>query len=152
MEFLRFLRGHPRLKAFVLKRVSVKESTITLDALISGILVSVPNLEYVCIQDCTELTISGVAGVSYAKSLKKLRLVNNGVKQETLERLADAVVKSKSIEQIEVMGEGLCDVGRQSFAGLIQQKLGKSSTRSVKVLGDAEWEFPEFERASARAA
>jgi hypothetical protein len=128
------LRGHPYLEEFSMTSVTLTDTTLTLDQVVSMVLVSVPNLTLIKLEK-VPVTASALAASAYCTSLKKLLVPNSGLTDKDAIKLAQAVTQSDSIELIDITGNNLTDLGCVAFATALNKN---TSVQTIRLEGNGK--------------
>jgi hypothetical protein len=107
-------RGHDYLEEFHVINVTLTDSTLTLDQVVSLMLVTVPGLTLIKLEK-VPVTASALATVAYCSSLKALLVPNSGLTDKDAIKLAQAVTQSASIQLIDITGNDLTDLRGVAF-------------------------------------
>jgi hypothetical protein len=109
------LRGHYYLEEFSLTSVTLTDSSLSLDEVISMLLITVPDLMHVKLEKAP-ISSSALATAGYCTSLKTLLVPNSGLTDEDAIKLAKAVahigqrlVRSRMCCFCECFGEEYID-------------------------------------------
>jgi hypothetical protein len=128
------LRGHSYLEEFYMTSVTLTDSTLTLDQVVSMVLVSVPNLTLIKLEK-VPVTASSLAASAYCTSLKKLLVPNSGLTDKDAIKLAQAVTQSASIELIDITGNDLTDRGCVAFSTALNKN---TSIQTIRLEGNGK--------------
>jgi Ran GTPase-activating protein (RanGAP) involved in mRNA processing and transport len=128
------LRGHYYLEEFSLTSVTLTDSSLTLDEVVSMLLVTVPDLMLVRLEQAP-VTSSALATAGYCTSLKTLLVPNSGLTDEDAIRLAGAVAQSPSIELIDISGNEMSDLGCVAFANALEKN---TSIQTIRLEGNGK--------------
>ena len=114
IDLSKALRGLPFLEEFHMTNVTLTDSKLTLDQVVSMILVTVPNLTLIKLEK-TPVTASALATAAYYNSLKTLLVPNSSLTDKDAIKLAQTVTQSASIQLIDITGNDLTDLGCVAF-------------------------------------
>lgn len=128
----RTVRGHPSLREVYIKNVTTNDHSISLDLVVSSILVSVDNIESLHIEN-TPVKASAVATVAYCSSLKYLSLPNNRYTDEDAKVIADGLSSNKSVEMVDLSRNILSDKGGRQLVLCLEKN---TSLRTFKLDGN----------------
>jgi hypothetical protein len=128
------LRGHPYLEQFHMRSVTLTDSTLTLDQVVSMILVSVPTLTVIKLEK-VPVTASALAAAAYCNSLKTLSVPNSGLNDTDAIKIAQAVAESASIQLIDITGNDLTDLGCVAFASALDKN---TSIQTIRLEGNGK--------------
>jgi len=122
VTFSKAFRGHPNLEVFELVNVTVLDADVTLDQVISMLLITVPCIETLKL-DSTKISSDAIATVGYCSTLKNLYMPNNDINDEQAKDIANAIAQSKTVEKIDLTGNDLSDVGCLLFSKCLEKNL-----------------------------
>jgi Ran GTPase-activating protein (RanGAP) involved in mRNA processing and transport len=128
------LRGHYYLEEFSLTSVTLTDSSLTLDEVVSMLLVTVPDLMLVKLEKAP-ISSSALATAGYCTSLKTLLVPNSGLTDEDAIKLAKAVAQSPSIQCIDISGNDLSDLGCVAFANALEKN---TSIQTIRLEGNGK--------------
>jgi hypothetical protein len=134
MDLSKALRGLPYLEEFHLTSVTLTDSTLTLDQVVSMMLVTVPDLTLIKLEKAP-VSASALATVAYCSSLKSLLLPKSGLTDEDAIKLAEAVAQSASIELIDISGNDLTDLGCVAFSTALNKN---TSIQTIRLGGNGK--------------
>lgn len=130
--FFRNARGHPTLEEFHLKNVTTADPHVTLDLILSTLLVSAPRIHTVHIEN-TSIEASSIAAISYCSTMRSLTLRKNGYTDADALVLADALLSSLSpLHTLDLSSNDLSDVG----VDYLERLLEKNTTIRTLSLND----------------
>ena len=128
--FVRSFRGHPNIRELSLNDVSCTAPEVTLDNLVSTVLVSLPNIEILRL-DKMAFSSSTVASVGYCSTLAELSLRNSSITDKDAGVIAQALSDSDSIQSIDLTGnKELSDMANALFAQALDKNM---SLRTIKL-------------------
>jgi hypothetical protein len=128
------IRGHPYLEEFHMTSVTLTDSSLSLDPVISMMLVTAPDLRLVKLER-VPVSSSGLAAAGYCTSLKTILVPNSNLTDKDAISLAEAVAQSPSIELIDISGNDLSDLGCVAFA----RALDKNTTiQTIRLEGNGK--------------
>jgi hypothetical protein len=128
------IRGHPYLEEFYMTSVTLTDSSLSLDPVISMMLVTAPDLRLLKLERAP-VTASALAAAGYCTSLKTILVPNSNLTDEDAITLAEAVAQSPSIELIDISGNDLSDLGCVAFA----RALDKNTTiKTIRLEGNGK--------------
>jgi hypothetical protein len=131
------LRWHPCLEEFHMTTVTFTTDAydlLSLDQVVSMILVSVPDLRHVKLERVVPVSSSALETAVYCTSLPKTPIVpQSGLTDRDAMKLAEAVAQSPSIPLIDIPGN-LSDDGCDAFATTALDK--NSSIQRVRLEGN----------------
>jgi Leucine-rich repeat (LRR) protein len=128
------LRGHPYLEEFHMTNVTLADSSLSLDRVVSMMLVSVPQLELVKLEKAP-VTSSALAAAGYCYNLKTLLVSSSELTDKDAIKLAEAVAQSPSIELIDISGNELSDLGCVAFACALEKN---TSIQTIRLDGNGK--------------
>jgi Leucine-rich repeat (LRR) protein len=128
------LRGHPDLEEFHMTSVTLTDSSLSLDQVISMMLVTAPNLRLVKLER-VPVSSSAFAAAGYCTSLKEILVPNSNLTDKDAITLAKAVAQSPSIELIDISGNDLSDLGCVAFATALEKN---SSIQTIRLEGNGK--------------
>jgi hypothetical protein len=129
------IRGHPYLEEFYMTSVKLTDSSLSLDPVISMMLVTAPDLRLVKLEQVPNVSSSALAAAGYCTSLKTIMVPNSNLSDEDAITLAEAVAQSPSIELIDISGNDLSDLGCVAFA----RALDKNTTiKTIRLEGNGK--------------
>jgi Leucine-rich repeat (LRR) protein len=127
------LRGHPYLKEFHMTNVTLTDSSLSLDSVVSMMLVTV-GLTLVKLEK-VPISSSALASAGYCTTLKTLSLPNSGLTDRDAVKLAEAVAQSASIQLIDISGNDLSDLGCVAFARALKKN---TSIQNIRLEGNGK--------------
>jgi hypothetical protein len=128
------LRGHPYLEEFHMTNVTLADSSLSLDQVVSMMLVTVPELTLVKFEKAP-VSSSALATAGYCSTLKTLMVPNSGLTDKDAIKLAEAVAQSPSIQLIDISGNDLSDLGCVAFARALDKN---TSIQSIRLEGNGK--------------
>jgi Ran GTPase-activating protein (RanGAP) involved in mRNA processing and transport len=128
------LRGHHYLEEFDLTNITLTDSSLNLDAVVSVLLLTVPDLMHVKLEK-VPVTASALAKVQYCSSLKTLRVPNSDLTDEDAIELAKALAQSPSIRFIDISGNDFSDLGCIAFVTALEKN---TSIQTVRLQGNGK--------------
>jgi uncharacterized protein YjbI with pentapeptide repeats len=134
MDLSKALRSHACLEEFHLTSVTLTDSTLTLDQVVSMMLVTVPNLTLIKLEKAP-VTASALATVAYCNSLKTLIVPNSGLTDKDAIKLAQAVTQNASIQLIDITGNDLTDLGCVAFSTALNKN---TSIQTIRLGGNGK--------------
>jgi hypothetical protein len=134
INLAKVLRGHYYLEEFSLTSVTLTDSSLTLDVVVSMLLVSVPDL-WILKLEKVPISSSALATAGYCTSLKTLLVPNSGLTDEDTITLAEAVAQSPSIELIDISGNEMSDLGCVAFANALEKN---TSIQTIRLEGNGK--------------
>jgi Leucine-rich repeat (LRR) protein len=149
------LRGHPYLDEFHMANITLTDSTLNLDQVVSLVLVTVTDLKILELEN-VPISASALASVGYCTYLKTVAFPNSNLTDEDASVLATAVTQSGSIELIDLSGNDLSDLGCIAFASALVKNTSIKSIRlegNGKISGDVRTQIETtlLERAGGNA-
>ncbi|KAL7579383.1 hypothetical protein ACA910_014053 [Epithemia clementina (nom. ined.)] len=118
------VRGHPSLESFHAINVSTVDPTVTLDLIVSSLLVSAQRIQTVHIES-TPIQASTIASVVYSDTVQSLSIPMNGYKDADASLIADALMSSPpSLHSVDLSGNELSDVGGQYLERFVENNTG----------------------------
>jgi Leucine-rich repeat (LRR) protein len=133
-ELSKTLRGHPDLQEFYMTSVTLTDSSLSLDEVVSMMLVTAPDLRLVKLEK-VPVTSSALAALGYCTSLKTILVPNSSLTDEDAIKLAEAVANSPSIELIDISGNDLSDLGCLAFATALDKN---TSIQTIRLEGNGK--------------
>jgi hypothetical protein len=127
-------RGHDYLEEFHMTNVTLTDLTLTLDQVVSLMLVTVPGLTLIKLEKAP-VTASALATVAYCSSLKSLIVPNSGLTDKDAIKLAQAVTQSASIQLIDITGNDLTDLGCVAFFTALNKN---TSIKTIRLEGNGK--------------
>jgi hypothetical protein len=134
IDLSKALRGHDYLEEFHLTSVTLTNSTLTLDQVVSMMLVTVPHLTLIKLER-SPVTASALATAAYCNSLKSLLVPNSGLTDKDAIKLAQAVTQSTSIQLIDISGNDLTDLGCVAFSTALNKN---TSIQTIRLEGNGK--------------
>jgi Leucine-rich repeat (LRR) protein len=134
IDLSKALRGHPHLEEFHLTSVTLTDSTLTLDQVVSMMLVTVPDLTLIKLERAP-VTASALATVAYCNSIKTLLVPNNSLTDKDAIKLAEAVTQNTSIQLIDIRGNNLTDLGCVAFLTALNKN---TSIQTIRLEGNGK--------------
>jgi hypothetical protein len=134
IDLSKALRGHPSLEEFHMTSVTLTNSKLTLDQVVSMMLITVPNLTLIKLEK-TPVTASALATVAYCHSIKTLLVPNSGLTDKDAIKLAQAVAQSTSIQLIDISGNDLTDLGCVAFSTALNKN---TSIQTIRLEGNGK--------------
>jgi hypothetical protein len=134
IELSKALRGLPYLEEFHMTNVTLTDSKLSLDQVVSMMLVTVPNLALIKLEK-TPVTASALATAAYCNSLKTLLVPNSGLTDKDAIKLAQAVTESASIQMIDISGNDLTDLGCVAFSTALNKN---TSIQTIRLEGNGK--------------
>lgn len=110
IRFAKSFRGHPSLEEFSLANVTVTDAAVDLEQIISIVLVTVPNLEKVRIEE-TKVPNSALATIGFSVTIKELLMPNCNLSDDDITEISSAIAQNKSLETVDFSGNDLSDAG-----------------------------------------
>lgn len=135
------------MKEFSVTSVSTVDSTITLDVIVSCLLVSGTNIHTLLIEN-TPIQASSIACIAYSKTMESLTLRKNGYKDADAIVIAEALLSSESsLHSLDLSSNDLTDLGGQYLERLLE----KNSTIQALCLDNNQGMSPdEYAKLSAK--
>jgi hypothetical protein len=134
IDLSKALRGLPYLEEFHMTNVTLTDSKLSLDQVVSMMLVTVPNLALIKLEK-TPVTASALATAAYCNSLKTLLVPNSGLTDKDAIKLAQAVTQSASIRLIDITGNDLTDLGCVAFLTALSKN---TSIQTIRLEGNGK--------------
>jgi hypothetical protein len=134
IDLSKALRGHSCLEEFRMTSVTLTDSKLTLDQVVSMMLVSVPNLTFIKLEK-TPFTASALATVAYCNGIKTLLVPNSGLTDKDAIKLAQAVTQNASIQFIDIRGNNLTDLGCVAFLTALNKN---TSIQTIRLEGNGK--------------
>jgi Leucine-rich repeat (LRR) protein len=128
------LRGHPTLHELRMTDITLTDSSLNLDQVVSIVLVTVTDLKVLELEN-VPISTSALASVGYCTYLKTVALPNSNLTDKDASVLANAVTQSDSIELIDLSGNDLSDLGCIAFASALVKN---TSIKSIRLEGNGK--------------
>jgi Leucine-rich repeat (LRR) protein len=128
------LRGHPYLDELHMTNVTLTDSSLNLDQVISLVLVTVSDLRVLALEN-VPVTSASFASVGYCTYLKTVAFPNSNLTDKDASVLAKAVTQSDSIELVDLSGNDLSDLGCIAFASALVKN---TSIKSIRLDGNGK--------------
>ncbi|KAL7579381.1 hypothetical protein ACA910_014052 [Epithemia clementina (nom. ined.)] len=118
-------RGHPTLEIFHVNNVTTVDPSVTLDLILSSLLVSAPRIHTVHVEN-TAIRASTIATIGYSDSIKTVSLPKNGYTDTDASIIAEALVSSPSLSlhSVDFSGNELSDLGGQYLERFLEKNKG----------------------------
>jgi Ran GTPase-activating protein (RanGAP) involved in mRNA processing and transport len=130
----KYLRAHHYLEEFNLTNITLTNSSLSLDEVVSMLLLTVPDLMHVKLEK-VPVTASALATVAYSNSLKTLTIPNSGLTDKDAIKLANALAQCPSIELIDISGNKLSDLGCIAFTSALEKN---TSIQTIRLKGNGK--------------
>ena len=128
------LRGHPNLDELRMTDITLTDSSLNLDKVVSLVLVTVTDLKVLKLEN-VPISTSTLASVGYCTYLKTVAFPNSNLTDKDASVLAKAFTQSDSIDSIDLSGNDLSDLGCTAFASaLVKNK----SIKSIRLEGNGK--------------
>jgi hypothetical protein len=134
VDLSKTLRSHPCIEEFHMTSVTLTDSSLSLDPVVSMMLVTAPNLTLLKLERAP-VSSSALAAAGYGMSLKTILVQNSGLIDQDAITLAKAVSRSPSIELIDISGNDLSDLGCVAFASALDKN---SSIKTILLEGNGK--------------
>lgn len=122
------LRGHHYLEEFHMSNITLTDSSLSLDPVVSMLFVTVPDLMHVKLEN-VPISSSALASAGYCTTLKTLSLPNSGLTDKDAIKLAKAVAQIPSIQMVDISGNDLSDLGCMAFATALKKNTSIQTIR-----------------------
>jgi Leucine-rich repeat (LRR) protein len=134
IDFSKALRGHPYLDEIDMTNITLTDSSLNLDQVVSLVLVTVADLKVLSLEN-VPISTSAFASVGYCTYLKTVAFPNSNLTDTDASVLAKAVTQSGSIELIDLSGNDLSDLGCIAFASALEKN---SSIKTIRLEGNGK--------------
>lgn len=134
IKFSKALRGHPYLDELHMINITMTDSSLNLDQVVSLVLVTVTDLKVLELEN-VPISTSVLASVGYCTNLKQVAFPKSNLTDEDASVLAEAVTQSDSIEMIDLSGNDLSDLGCIAFASALVKN---TSIKSIRLDGNGK--------------
>jgi Leucine-rich repeat (LRR) protein len=128
------LRGHPNLDELRMIDITLTDSSLNLDQVVSLVLVTVTDLKVLELEN-VPISTSTLASVGYCPNLKTVAFPNSNLTDKDASVLAKAFAQSDSIELIDLSGNDLSDLGCIAFASALVKN---TSIKSIRLEGNGK--------------
>ena len=128
------LRGHPNLDELRMIDITLTDSSLNLDQVVSLVLVTVTDLKVLELEN-VPISTSTLASVGFCTCLKTVAFPNSNLTDKDASVLANAVAHSDSIESIDLSGNDLSDLGCIAFASALMKN---TSIKSIRLEGNGK--------------
>jgi hypothetical protein len=139
LALAKFIRGLT-LESVTLRNIKTTNSELDLTQIISMLLIAVGELQFLCVENCNFKLSSVLACIAYASSLTTLQLPRNNLTDEDSAAIAQALIKSLSIESIDLRCNGLSGLGCHAFSETLKKN---NIVNSVNVEGNGNTSLEE---------
>lgn len=112
------LRGHPTLGELHMINITLTDSSLNLNQVVSSVLITVAGLKVLKLQN-VPISTYVLTSVGYCANLKTVAFPKSNLNDEDASVLAKAVTHSNSIELIDLSGNDLSDLGCIAFASAL---------------------------------
>jgi Ran GTPase-activating protein (RanGAP) involved in mRNA processing and transport len=129
MDMIRFsksLRSHETLEEFSLTNVTLEDPETNLDGPISMLLVTAKKIRLLHLDNTWVSMTGSIATAGLCKTLKELRLPNNGLSDSDAAHIATSVAQNPSIQCLDLTGNRMTDVGCAAFGKALQKNISLS--------------------------
>jgi Leucine-rich repeat (LRR) protein len=128
------LQGHPNLDEIHMTNITMTDSSLNLDQVVSLVLATVTDLKVLELEN-VPISTSALASVGYCTYLKTVAFPNSNLTDKDASVLAKAVTQSDSIELIDLSGNDLTDLGCIAFASALVKN---TSIKSIRLEGNGK--------------
>jgi Leucine-rich repeat (LRR) protein len=134
IDFSKALRGHPYLDEIHMTNITMTDSSLNLDQVVSLVLVTVTDLKILVLEN-VPISTSALASVGYCPNLKTIAFPNSNFTDTDASVLAKAVTQSGSIELIDLSGNDLSDLGCVAFSNALKKN---TSIQTIRLEGNGK--------------
>lgn len=122
IDFSKSFRGHPCIREFEASNVTVLDSSVDIDQVLSILMITCPKFETLKLEKMP-VSASSVSTIGFCSTLKTLELRNCGLKDSDAAGIAQAIAQSSSLEKVDVSGNDMSDPGCIAFAAALDKNL-----------------------------
>jgi Leucine-rich repeat (LRR) protein len=128
------LRGHPNLDELRMTDITLTDSSLNVDQVVSLVLATVTDLKVLKLQN-VPISTSTLASVGFCTHLKTVAFPNSNLTDKDASVLANAFTQSDSIELIDLSGNDFSDLGCIAFASALAKN---TSIKSIRLEGNGK--------------
>jgi len=128
------IRGHPCMKTFMLKNVTVANESVDLDQVVEMLLITCPKLRTLHLENAP-ISATSIATAGYCSTLEELLVPNSKLNDKDAATVAAAVAQNQSVRVVDLTGNDMTDVGCLSFSKALEKNL---SLQTLKLDGNGD--------------